>query len=107
MINVGETDQEFKVYVFAPGMDQKDLEVRIQNNLLTIQGKRETLTEKDLKEATVYRQERFSGEFVKTLSLPDSVNSESIEARVKNGIVTITLPKKAALQPKRIEVRAA
>jgi len=44
---------------------------------------------------------------VKTLSLPDSVNSESIEARVKNGIVTITLPKKAALQPKRIEVRAA
>jgi len=107
LINVGETDQEFKVYVFAPGMDQKDLEVRIQNNLLTIQGKRETLTEKDLKEATIYRQERFSGEFVKTLSLPDSVNSESIEARVKNGIVTITLPKKAALQPKRIEVRAA
>ena len=107
LINVGETDQEFKVYVFAPGMDQKDLEVRIQDNLLTIQGKRETLTEKELEQSTVYRQERFSGEFVRTLSLPDSVNAESIEARVKNGVVTITLPKKAALQPKRIEVRAA
>ncbi len=107
LINVGETDQEFKIYVFAPGMEQKDLEIRIEDRLLTIQGKRETLADRDARESTLYRQERFSGEFVKTLSLPDSADSESIEASVKNGIVTITLPKKAALQPKRIEVRAA
>lgn len=107
LINVGETEGEYKVYVFAPGMDHQHLEVKVQDNLLTIQGKRETASEKDLENATVYRQERFSGEFVRTLSLPDSVNVDAIQAQMKNGVMTLTLPKKAALQPKRIEVRAA
>ncbi len=104
LINIGETEQEFRIHVFAPGVDQKDLSVEVKDGLITIAGKRATKTEK---EATVYRQERFSGEFLRTLSLPDSVDPEAITAQAKNGVVTLFLPKKAALQPRRVEVRAA
>jgi HSP20 family protein len=107
LVNIGETEQEFRVYVFAPGIDQKDLSVEVKDGLITIAGKRATAAEKENKETTVYRQERFSGEFLRTLSLPDSVDPEAITAQAKNGVVTLILPKKAALQPRRVEVRAA
>jgi HSP20 family protein len=107
LVNIGETEQEFRIYVFAPGVDQKDLSVEIKEGLLTITGKRTTTTEKDIKESTIYRQERFNGEFLRTLSLPDSVDPDAITGQAKNGVITLILPKKAALQPKRVEVRAA
>jgi HSP20 family protein len=101
-VNVGATDDAITVYVFAPGIDPKKLETSIQQNLLAISGERRIAVEKD---ATYYRQERFTGEFRRVISLPDDVDPERVEARYVDGIVRVTVGRRASAKPRQIEIR--
>ena len=108
MVNVGSTDDALRVYVFAPGLRPEDLEVSIENNVLTLRGRRDTRSVADGAEtATWYRRERPGGEFVRAISLPEGLDADAAEAHFRNGVVEIRLPKSEALQPRRIEVKAA
>jgi HSP20 family protein len=101
-INVASNDERVDVYVFAPGIDPKSLDISIQQNLLTVSGQRQlALSDK----ATYYRQERFSGEFRRVITLPDDIDPDRIDARYQDGIVQIGVQRRESARPRRIEIQ--
>lgn len=100
-VNVGQTPERVDVYLFAPGLDPKSLDISIQQNLLTVSGKREVKVEED---AEYYRQERFSGEFRRVISLPEDVASERVHAKYADGIVQIGIERRESARPRQIQI---
>ncbi|SDK51874.1 Hsp20/alpha crystallin family protein [Billgrantia gudaonensis] len=108
MINIGRTDDAVRVYVFAAGLAAEALDVSIQDNVLTVRGERpQARSEIEGGEAAYFRRERGSGEFVRTVALPDGLDADRAEARCRNGVVEIHLPKREELKPRRIDIQAA
>jgi HSP20 family protein len=101
-INVGGTEDQVTVYLFAPGIDARKLDISIQQNVLTVSGEREVARDE---QATYYRQERFDGEFRRVLSLPDDVDPEKVEASYRDGIVQITVRRRESAKPRQITIR--
>jgi HSP20 family protein len=101
-VNVGQTPERVDVYLFAPGIDPKSLDISIQQNLLSVSGKRELRVEE---EADYYRQERFSGEFRRVISLPEDVDPERVQAKYVDGIVQIAVERRESARPRQIEIR--
>jgi HSP20 family protein len=100
-INVVQNASDVQVYLFAPGIDPKQLSVSIQQNLLTIEGQRQ-IPNQD--KASYYRQERFSGQFHRAISLGDDIDPQRIEAKYRDGIVQITLQRREAAKPRQIQI---
>lgn len=92
------------VYVRAelPGMRKEDIDLSLHNGSLSISGERKG--EENLKEAEVYRSERFFGRFQRTITLPTLVAVDKIKAQYKDGILSVTLPKAEEAKPKHIDV---
>ncbi len=106
-VNVGETAEEVKVYVFAPGVDPQKVELTIEGNLLSISGERDAPSQlgvSEVKPERFYRQERFSGRFQRIISLPESIDPGKVEARYTDGIIVITIGKKEEIKPRQIPV---
>ncbi len=101
-VNVGQTPERLDVYLFAPGIDPKSLDISIQQNLLTVSGRRDLRVEE---EADYYRQERFSGEFRRVVSLPEDVDPERVQAKYVDGIVQIEVQRRESARPRQIEIR--
>lgn len=101
-INVASTPASVTVYLFAPGIDPKTLDVSIQQNVLSIAGERALQQPQD---GTYFRQERFSGPFRRVVALPDDVLSDKVEARYVDGIVQIKVERRPTEQPRRINVQ--
>ena len=101
-INVGQTPERVDIYLFAPGIDPRSLDISIQQHLLTVSGKREIRVQED---ATYYRQERFSGEFRRVISLPDDVDPERVQAKYVEGIVQIGVQRRESARPRQIEIQ--
>jgi HSP20 family protein len=101
-VNVGQTPERVDVYLFAPGIDPKTLDISIQQNLLTVSGKRDLRVEE---EADYYRQERFSGEFRRVISLSEDVDPERVQAKYVDGIVQIEVQRRESARPRQIEIR--
>jgi len=101
-IDIIEGETEFTVTCELPGMEQKDLDISITSNVLTIKG--EKRNEKEAKNGKYFKKEIWSGSFQRTLSLPSSVDSEKVNAQLKDGILTVALPKKEEAKPKQITV---
>ena len=104
-IDVIEGENEFTVSCDLPGVELKDLDLSIANNILTLKGEKKE--EKTAKEPKVYRKETWAGSFQRTLNLPNTVDSNKIEAVMKAGVLTITLPKKEEVKPKQIAVKVS
>ena len=85
-----------------PGIDQKDIEVRIENNTLTLRGERKH--DQEIQKENFHRVERFYGSFQRSFSLPQGVDQEKVKATCDKGVLTITLPKKEETKPKQISV---
>ena len=102
-VDVEETNNEIKVTANVPGIDPKDINVEVGDDYLSLSGKidKETKNEKNGK---VYRYEREYGEFRREFSLPARVNKNSIIAKSKNGVLTITLPKSEEEMKKRVKI---
>jgi HSP20 family protein len=101
-VDIYETENELVVKSDLPDVDEKDLDIRIENNTLTIRGERKF--EKKVAEENYLRVERTYGSFSRSFSLPSTVNSEAIKAEYKNGVLTVELPKRAESKPKQIKV---
>ena len=101
-VDIYETENELVVKADLPDVNEKDLDVRIENNTLTIRGERKF--EKKVSEESYLRVERTYGSFSRSFSLPNTVNSEAIKAEYKNGVLTVELPKRAESKPKQIKV---
>lgn len=100
-VNVGQTPERVEVYLFAPGVDPKSLDISIQQNLLTVSGKRESGAREDV---SYYRQERFDGEFRRVISLPEDVDPERVQAKYVDGIVQIGVARRESARPRQIEI---
>jgi HSP20 family protein len=105
-VDVTEKDKEFEVTAELPGLDEKDVEVKLTNGNLTIKGEKKE--EKEEREKDYYLSERRYGSFVRSFPLPEGVNADKIEASFAKGVLTIKLPKTAEAQAeKKIPVKAA
>jgi HSP20 family protein len=101
-VDVYEDEHNVVLKVEVPGIDEKDIDVRVENNVLTVHGDRKV--EKEEKEENFRRIERQYGSFTRTFTLPSTVDAERIQADYDKGILKIVLPKKAEAKPKSIKV---
>ena len=106
-VDVAESEKAYEITAELPGMDEKNIEVKLVNGNLTIKGEKQE--EKEEKKKDYYLSERRFGSFERSFGVPHSVDPSKIEASFKKGVLTVTLPKKAEAQTpaKKIEVKAA
>lgn len=104
-VDMTESDDHYMVSVDLPGIKKEDIKIEMQNNVLSISGERKREVNTDSKEK-VQRYERSYGFFQRSLTLPQSVESEKIDAQYENGVLQILLPKAATAKTRRIEVKS-
>lgn len=103
-VNIWSNNDEIILTAEIPGLESKNLNVSVQNDQLTIRGSRgcHECTEGEL----FHRQERGAGEFVRTVGLPFSINTENVEALYRNGVLKVTLPRSEQDKPRQITIKA-
>jgi HSP20 family protein len=101
-VDIYETENELVLKAELPDIDEKDLDVRVENNMLTLRGERKF--ESKVKEDSYLRVERSYGSFSRSFSLPNTVNTEAIKAEYAKGVLTVELPKRAESKPKQVKI---
>jgi len=101
-VDVYEDEHNITLKIEVPGIDEKDINVSIENNTLTVRGERRF--EKDEKEENFHRVERMYGSFTRSFTLPNTVETEQVTAHYEKGVLKIRLAKKAEAKPKLIQV---
>jgi HSP20 family protein len=101
-VDVYEDEHNITLKIEVPGIDEKDINVSIENNTLTVHGERRF--EKDEKEENFHRVERMYGSFTRSFTLPNTVDPEQVSANYEKGVLKIRLAKKAEAKPKLIKV---
>jgi HSP20 family protein len=101
-VDVYEDEHQVTLKIEVPGIDEKDIDVRVEGNTLTVHGERKI--EKEEKEENYRRVERQYGSFTRNFTLPTTVDSEKVTATYDQGVLKIALPKKAEAKPKQIKV---
>jgi len=101
-VDVYEDEHHISLKIEVPGIDEKDINVSIENNTLTVRGERRF--EKDEKEENFHRVERMYGSFTRSFTLPNTVDPEQVSAHYEKGVLKIGLAKKAEAKPKLIKV---
>ncbi len=99
-VDIYETENELVLKADLPEINEKDLDVRIENNTLTVRGERKF--DREVKEDNYLRVERAYGSFSRSFSLPNTVDSEKIKADYRNGVLTVEMPKRAESKPKQV-----
>lgn len=102
-VDIREDENQYSLEVELPGLTEKDIVVKVENNILTVSSKKEESKEEKKKEYV--RKERSSYSFSRCFSLPENVKAEKIEAKFKNGVLNISIPKAPEAKPKLIEVK--
>jgi HSP20 family protein len=101
-VDIFETENELVMSAEIPGIDEKDIEIKLEDNTLTLKGERKF--EKETKEENYHRIERSYGSFYRAFTLPNSVDLDKIHAEHENGILKITLPKRQELKPRNVKI---
>jgi HSP20 family protein len=104
-MDVTETDKEIEITAELPGLEEKDVQVNVADNVLTITGEKKV--EKDEKDRNYRLFERSYGSFYRALELPSGVDGSAIKATLSNGVLKVVVPKPAPAQAKKVEVKAA
>jgi len=102
-IDIYEDKDKLTVKAELPGMKPEDVQVSLDGNTLMISGERKE--EQERKEGETYRSERFFGRFQRSVTLPQSVDPQNIQATYRDGVLTVTLPKAEEAKPKQIDVK--
>ncbi len=101
-VDIYESENQLVLTAEIPGVDEKDVEIKIEDNTLTIKGERKF--EKETKEENYHRIERSYGSFYRSFTLPNYIDQDKIHAEHENGVLKITMPKKAELKPKKVKI---
>jgi HSP20 family protein len=104
-VDIYEDEHSIMLKLEAPGIDEKDIDVRLENNTLTVHGERKI--EKEEKEENFRRVERQYGSFTRSFTLPSSVDTGQVSADYEKGVLKIKLAKKTEAKPKQIKVNVA
>jgi len=101
-VDIYENENELVLTAEVPGLEEKDVEIRIEDNTLSIKGERKF--EKETKEENYHRIERSYGAFFRSFTLPNSIDQDKIQAEHENGILKITMPKRTELKPRKVKI---
>ncbi len=101
-VDIFETENELVLKAELPGVDEDDIEIKIEDSTLTLKGDRKF--EKETKEENYHRIERSYGSFYRSFTLPRNIDQDKIKAESENGILKVTMPKKAELKPKKVKI---
>jgi HSP20 family protein len=104
-MDVSETEKEIEITTELPGLEEKDIQLNMANNVLTIRGEKKN--EREEKEKDYHMVERSYGSFVRSVQLPDGVNADNIKAVMSKGVLKVTVPKPAPAQSKKIDIKPA
>ena len=104
LVDIHEYANRFELYVDLPGVDPSAVELTLDGGILTLSGERPQPTRKDGEEAQGRRLERGYGQFHRRFVLPDTVDGEKVNASGSHGVLTVTIPKQAKAQPRRIQI---
>ena len=104
-VDIFDKGAEVVIHAELPGIKKEDIDVRVENNVLTIRGKKER--KEEAKEEGAYRTERIYGSFSRSFSLASSVDVTKIGAEYKDGVLTLSLPKSEEAKPRQIAVKVA
>ena len=102
--DIEEYEDRFELFVDLPGVPTEEVEITLDNGVLSLAGERKV--EQATGQVTRHRRERGYGRFYRRFILPDTVDAEGVKATERNGVLAVTIPKKAAAQPRRIQVAA-
>ena len=103
-VDIYETDNDIVLKAELPGVDSKDVEVRVEDNTLYLKGERKF--EKEVKDQNYHRIERSYGSFARSFSLPSSISTDKVKAEFKDGLLTISMPKREEAKPKTVKIEA-
>ena len=98
-LDIQETDKQYKISLEVPGVEEKDIQITLDNDVLLVRG--EKRQEQETKDGGFHRVERSYGSFQRALNLPADANQDTIKAAFKNGVLTITMEKREASAPSR------
>lgn len=104
-VDVQEKPDAFLLQADLPGVDAKDIDITMENGLLSLRGRREHEAKQE--NGRYRRVERATGEFFRRFTLPDSADPEAISAQMNNGVLTVRIGKRAEVQPRRVEVKSS
>jgi HSP20 family protein len=102
-VDIYEHDGNLVLKAELPGIDPKDVDVRVENNVLTLRGERKF--DSEVKRENCHRVERAYGTFSRSFTLPNVVDTQSIKAEFKDGVLRVTMPKREEAKPKQIQVQ--
>ncbi len=101
-VDIREEPGQFIIHADLPGVEINDIDITLENGVLTLKGQR--AGEKQEEARSYRRVERVRGTFLRRFSLPDAVDADKVAARCKDGVLELTVPKRAAAQPRRIAI---
>jgi HSP20 family protein len=101
-VDIYENENEVVLAAEIPGVDEKDVEIKVEDNNLTLRGERKF--EKETKEENYHRIERSYGSFFRSFSLPSYIDQDRIEAEHENGVLKIRMPKRVELKPRKVKI---
>ena len=104
-MDVAETDKEIEITAELPGLEEKDVQINVADDILTIRGEKKA--EKEQKDKNYCLVERSYGSFERSLELPEGVNADAIKATIDKGVLKVVVPRPAPAQVKKVEVKAA
>ncbi len=105
-VDVRETEDAILVDVELPGMTVEEVDVRVENGVLTVSGEKKSEIEEGKEGTNYHLVERRYGRFERSFTLPRTVDAEKVDAQFNNGVLSITLPKAETAKPRRIQIRA-
>jgi HSP20 family protein len=105
-LNVGGTQESVEIYAFAPGLDPARIDVNIERGVLTISGDRQPDLPAESAQVAVHVNERFSGRFSRAVSLPDDLDPSQVAAKYSDGVLHVSIKRRASFQPRRVEVQS-
>jgi HSP20 family protein len=100
-----EDKDKYLVSVEVPGMKKEDIDVTVHDGVLTVSGERKS--EKDVKDGTVHRTERFYGKFSRSVSLPSAVKADKVAASYRDGVLMVEIPKAEEAKPRQIDIKVS
>jgi HSP20 family protein len=101
-VDIYETENDIVLKAELPGVDPKDVEVKVEDNTLYMKGERRF--EKEVKNESYHRVERSYGSFARSFSLPNSISTDKVKAEFKDGLLTLTLPKREEAKPRTVKI---
>ena len=104
-VNVGGSATAVEIYAFAPGVDPASIDITLDRGVLTIAGERKAALPASDEKVTLHGNERFSGRFRRVVSLPDDIDPNAVSAALTDGVLHVSVQRRASAQPRRINVQ--